>query len=252
MEKVGKKNDFLDNKLRWDLLPLGDIEDIVKVYTAGAKKYGDNNWQYLENGYDRYKAAMFRHLVEYERGNIIDPDTNCLHLAQVAWNAIALLHLSKVNDYFDSTVYPEEAESVESDTDELVEKLNNRIQEKVDTCNEILDQIQATTMSKKHKELLDAMKHDEEVEKQIMLDFNKLRVKLAKETDFHNVLNISDREIVIDSNLEELHPFKDKYHFYYPSIITNKGLTDLYNRISDAVDEAITKYKENKNEILQY
>lgn len=241
MEKVGKKNDFLDNKLRWDLLPLGDIEDIVKVYTAGAKKYGDNNWQYLENGYDRYKAAMFRHLVEYERGNIIDPDTNCAHLAQVAWNAIALLHLSKVNDYIlENDPYIEE---VKSDTDELVEKLNNRIQEKVDTCNDILDQIQATTMSKKHKEILDAMEHSEEVEKQIMLDLNKLRVKLAKETDFHNVLNISDREIVIDYNLEELHPFKDKDHFYYPSTITNKGLTDLYNRISDAVDEAIAKYK---------
>lgn len=26
----GKKNDFLDKKLRWDLLPLEEIEDIVK------------------------------------------------------------------------------------------------------------------------------------------------------------------------------------------------------------------------------
>lgn len=36
------KNDFKDDKLRWDLLPLDLIEEVVKVYTAGAKKYGEN------------------------------------------------------------------------------------------------------------------------------------------------------------------------------------------------------------------
>ena len=43
--KEGKKNDYQDGKLRWDLLPLEEIEDIVKLYTAGSIKYGDNNWQ---------------------------------------------------------------------------------------------------------------------------------------------------------------------------------------------------------------
>ena len=90
-----KKNDFLDKKLRWDLLPLEEIEDIVKVYTEGANKYGDNTWQHLENGYQRYKGAMLRHLVEYEKGNEIDEETGCRHLAQVAWNAISMLYLSK-------------------------------------------------------------------------------------------------------------------------------------------------------------
>lgn len=28
------KNDFKDKKLRWDLLPLDLIEDVVRVYTA--------------------------------------------------------------------------------------------------------------------------------------------------------------------------------------------------------------------------
>ena len=74
---MSTKDDYKDHKLRWDLLPLGDIEDIVKLYTAGAVKYGDNSWQELPDGYNRYKAAMFR------------------HLAAVAWNAIAMLHLSK-------------------------------------------------------------------------------------------------------------------------------------------------------------
>lgn len=87
--KEGKKNDFQDGKLRWDLLPLEEIEDIVKVYTSGANKYGENTWQLLDNGYQRYKAAMLRHLLEYEKGNKIDEDTGCQHLAQVVWNAIA-------------------------------------------------------------------------------------------------------------------------------------------------------------------
>lgn len=90
-----KKNDFKDHKLRWDLLPLKDIEDVVKVYTAGSNKYGDNTWQNLDNGYERYKAALFRHLMEYEKGNETDDETGCLHLAQVVWNAIAMLHISK-------------------------------------------------------------------------------------------------------------------------------------------------------------
>lgn len=93
--REGMKNDFLDDKPRWDLLPLPEIEDLVKVYTAGAKKYAPNNWQKLDNGYQRYKAAMFRHLLAYEKGERIDPDTKCMHLAQVAWNAIAMLWFDK-------------------------------------------------------------------------------------------------------------------------------------------------------------
>ena len=92
-----RKNDRLDDKLMWELLPLQDIEDIVKVYTAGAKKYGPDQWQQLPDGYRRYKAAMLRHLVEFEKGNWTDPDTGCIHLAQVAWNAIAMLHIEKEN-----------------------------------------------------------------------------------------------------------------------------------------------------------
>lgn len=95
MEIKGVKNDFQDGKLRWDLLPLEEVEDIVRVYTAGAKKYSDNSWQNLENGYQRYKAAMLRHLLEYEKGNTTDEDTGCHNLASVAWNAIALLWLDK-------------------------------------------------------------------------------------------------------------------------------------------------------------
>lgn len=123
----GKKNDFLDKKLRWDLLPLDSIEKIVEVYTKGADKYGDNNWQNLSNGYQRYKAALLRHLVEYEKGNKIDSDTGCEHLAQVAWNAIAILWISNHK---------------KEETTSLKEKLDKRILEKIESCNVLLDNIE--------------------------------------------------------------------------------------------------------------
>lgn len=95
MQKEGKKNDKKDDKTRWELMPLDCLEDIARVYTEGARKYGENTWQNLENGYQRYKAALLRHLWEFEKGNEIDPETGCHHLAQVCWNSIALLYLSK-------------------------------------------------------------------------------------------------------------------------------------------------------------
>lgn len=94
-KNTSKKNDRIDDKPMWELLPLQDIEDVVKVYTAGAKKYGPDKWQDLPDGYKRYKAALFRHLVEYEKGNWLDEETGCIHLAQVVWNAIAMLHIEK-------------------------------------------------------------------------------------------------------------------------------------------------------------
>lgn len=135
--KQGIKNDFKDNKLRWDLLPLEELEDIVKVYTEGSKKYGVNTWQLLKDGYSRYKAALFRHLVLFEKGEEMDNETGCRHLAQVAWNAIAMLYCSK------------HGETQES----LIDKLNNRISKKIDDCNSLLDILDIDSMisEKEHK-----------------------------------------------------------------------------------------------------
>jgi len=94
MYKEGKKNDRKDDKTRWELIPLDCLEDVARVYTEGAKKYGDNNWQNLENGYERYKGALLRHLYAAET-NEFDEETGCRHLAQVVWNSLSLLWISK-------------------------------------------------------------------------------------------------------------------------------------------------------------
>ena len=94
----GKKNDRIDGKVRMDLLPWPELEEVARVLTAGAKKYGANNWQGLEDGYERYKGAMLRHLTEVEKGIEIDADTGCRHIAQVACNALFMLHF-KLQEY---------------------------------------------------------------------------------------------------------------------------------------------------------
>ena len=89
-----RKNDRKDDKTRWELMPLDCLEDIARVYTEGAKKYGDNNWQNLENGYERYKGALLRHLYASETQEF-DEETKVRHEAAVCWNAIAMLWFRK-------------------------------------------------------------------------------------------------------------------------------------------------------------
>lgn len=86
-----RKDDRLDGKPMWELLPLPDIEDVVKVYTFGAQKYGPHTWRHLPDGLQRYKAALLRHLVSFDRGEEIDEESGLPALAHMAWNAIAML-----------------------------------------------------------------------------------------------------------------------------------------------------------------
>ena len=90
----GRKDDIKDGKLRWDLLPLDLIEKIVEVYHFGAQKYAPNTWKQLEDGENRYRGALLRHLVEHEKGNLRDDESGLLHAQHLCWNAIALLYFA--------------------------------------------------------------------------------------------------------------------------------------------------------------
>ncbi len=89
--KPGIKNDRLDNKPRWELLPMDAVEKIVEVLTYGATKYADHNWKMVDGLNDRYYAALMRHLVASRNGEKTDADTGMSHLAHAACNAIFLL-----------------------------------------------------------------------------------------------------------------------------------------------------------------
>lgn len=75
----GTKHDR--QKLRWDLLPLEPVQDIVRILTFGAKKYGDNNWREVENGTERYYAAFMRHISRWRQGYRRDKETGRSHLS---------------------------------------------------------------------------------------------------------------------------------------------------------------------------
>lgn len=94
MEDKARKNDRIDDKTRWELIPLDCLEDIARVYTEGAKKYDDNTWQNLENGYERYKGALLRHLYAAETKEF-DEETKVRHEAAMCFNAIAMLYYAK-------------------------------------------------------------------------------------------------------------------------------------------------------------
>ena len=96
-EKVLKK-DFIDNKDRWDLLPMDEVKEIVELLTIGSNNYYDNSWKDLEGGVDRFYAALLRHLHAWRSGEILDNVVNGTgkrHIAQVAVNALFLMYLTK-------------------------------------------------------------------------------------------------------------------------------------------------------------
>jgi predicted PolB exonuclease-like 3'-5' exonuclease len=90
-----------ENKLRYDLIPTGPLEDLAKVYSFGAEKYGDNNWQWLEDYENRYYAAMLRHIVAWRQGETNDKESKIHHLAHAAWNCFALIWHDKQRERID-------------------------------------------------------------------------------------------------------------------------------------------------------
>jgi hypothetical protein len=88
----GKKYDT--SKPRWDLLPLELIEKTVDVLTFGAKKYGPNNWQSVDNANERYYAALMRHITAWRKGELNDPETGISHLAHATCNLLFLYELN--------------------------------------------------------------------------------------------------------------------------------------------------------------
>jgi hypothetical protein len=94
----GTKND--GGKERFGLIPPGPMREVAKVFTIGAAKYGDRNW---EKGisFERLLSAAHRHLNAWQAGETHDPDDGQHHLSSVAWAALCLMELEKTKPEFD-------------------------------------------------------------------------------------------------------------------------------------------------------
>lgn len=89
IKEEGKKFDI--GKLRWDLLPFKEIEKVVEILTFGSKKYGDNNWQNLDDFEKRYFSALMRHMVAWLEGEKYDQESGKTHLAHACCNLVFLM-----------------------------------------------------------------------------------------------------------------------------------------------------------------
>lgn len=69
------------------------LQMVGQVGTFGAKKYAPNNWQFVEDAESRYTDALYRHLLAEASGELQDQESELLHAAHSAWNALARLEL---------------------------------------------------------------------------------------------------------------------------------------------------------------
>ena len=89
MSNVGLK--FDDDKLRYDLVPWKEFEEVVKVITEGAKRYSEYNWQKVEPK-KRYWAAAMRHMIAWALGKRINrEDFGCSHLSHAVVSLLFLM-----------------------------------------------------------------------------------------------------------------------------------------------------------------
>jgi hypothetical protein len=92
MSLKGIKHDT--DKNRYDLIPAYALDELARVYTIGAKKYGDHNWR---KGmlWGRVFGAMMRHAWAWWRGEAYDPVDGQCHLSSVAWCAFTLMEYER-------------------------------------------------------------------------------------------------------------------------------------------------------------
>ena len=91
---------YNSDKLRWSLIPVDVMEELIAVAEMGAKKYGKDNWQqppYMTR--DDILDSLYRHIAARREGELVDSESNKQHMAHAMWNCMALLAYD-LRDYF--------------------------------------------------------------------------------------------------------------------------------------------------------
>ena len=85
-------------KLQWHLLPLELIEETIRVMMFGATKYEKFNWK---RGFDYSSVldCLQRHIEAFKKGEDIDKESNCHHLAHAVCNLVFLYYFNKRKAY---------------------------------------------------------------------------------------------------------------------------------------------------------
>lgn len=81
---------FNEGKRRFDLIPPDALAALADLFTIGSLKYAERNWE-KGMAYSNVIASLDRHWNDFKAGIERDPETGCLHITHVVWNAMALL-----------------------------------------------------------------------------------------------------------------------------------------------------------------
>lgn len=90
---------------RYDLIPVEALNEVAKLYGAGAAKYEDRNW---EKGYawSLSYGALQRHVNAFWGGESTDEETGRHHLAAVVFHALALMQFEQTHPEMDNRSKP--------------------------------------------------------------------------------------------------------------------------------------------------
>lgn len=81
---------FDTDKTRFELIPCGALSQVAEVFTTGAKKYGDRNWEKGMN-WSRLVGAILRHIFAWFSGQTFDKETGHNHLAHACASLLMLI-----------------------------------------------------------------------------------------------------------------------------------------------------------------
>lgn len=117
---------FDGGKTRFDLVPIKPLFMLADLYTKGAEKYMDRNW---EKGikYGRLYSAALRHIFKWYGGEKYDPEDNQHHLTAAVWNLFALIELEETHPEMDDRE-PQNKRFTNSETDYDSEELSKEEQ----------------------------------------------------------------------------------------------------------------------------
>lgn len=97
------------------------ILEIGEVSLQGAKKYDKGNWQKGAPSTVSYGSLM-RHLLKWYKGEDIDPETGCHHIAHVMWNAMAIIYNRDFHPELDDRPFVKKPETTQDLLKDIISK----------------------------------------------------------------------------------------------------------------------------------
>lgn len=92
-KQEGEALKYDNNKTDWAILPLGAVEEIIKVMKFGEVKYARGNFASSTGlSYTRLLNALVRHTFSFMRGEDLDPESGLHHMAHAGCCVLFILH----------------------------------------------------------------------------------------------------------------------------------------------------------------